>query len=57
MTIKEIQVLEKAMTTIMANNPEAITSNYMISMSTVFLANILIELKLLNEKMDRNHGS
>jgi hypothetical protein len=53
MTIKEIQVLEKAMTAIMANNPEAITSNYMISMITVFLANILIELKLLNEKMDK----
>jgi hypothetical protein len=57
MTIKEIQVLEKAMTAIMANNPEAITSNYMISMSTVFLANILMELKLLNEKMDKVNGN
>ena len=56
MTLEEIQAVEKMISYALTSAPEYITSDYMTSVSTKLLANILIELKLLNEKMDKVNG-
>ena len=52
----ELQILEKAIAHTL-RDPTSFSADYMTTISTRMLINILIELKLLSKKLDKINGN